>query len=245
MLIVNADDWGLRREVTDAIAACWQAGAITSASAMVGMADSERAFGLAAGNGLPLGLHLNLTAPLDGEGVSPAARRRQAELVAYFVRGRGRRYGFDPRIRGAVDLAVADQLLAYARASGALPARADGHQHIQTCPTVLACRSLGAVRILREAHGYTAAGFRLKATYRAAVNRCLRARFRSVPFVSLRDLHPALGGSGLDRLRALAGRGPLELMVHPAWEDEREVLLSAEWRRLLAELPTGTHQDLL
>ena len=243
MLIVNADDWGLRRDVTDPIAECWQAGGITTASAMVEMADSVRAFDLAASLGLPLGLHLNLTFPFDAAaGAEVGERQRRA--VDYFAGSRWRRYGFDPRARAMLDRAVADQLAAFAREAGAAPHHADGHQHIQTCPSVLSCRSLGAIAGLREAHALAAGRSRAKTTYRAAVNRAIRARFRSVPFFSLRDLHPALGGSGLDRLRELARRGPVEVMTHPAWEDERQVLLSEDWLRLLGELPTGTHDDV-
>lgn len=233
MLIVTADDWGLRPEVTDAIAACWRAGAVTRASAMVGMEDSERAFALAAAEGLPLGLHLNLTTPFTG--AAPAASgERQAAAVAYFARPR-RRLVFDPFARARLDACVADQLQAFAAAAGAPPRHADGHQHIQTCPTVLASAALGRVESLREAHAFVAGRrSRLKWAYRAATNAAIRRRFRSHPFVSLRDVHPALGGAGLGRLRELAGNGSVEVMTHPAWEDERELLLSAEWLELVA-----------
>jgi chitin disaccharide deacetylase len=245
MLIVNADDLGLRAEVTDAIAACWAAGAITSASAMVCMGDSERAFALAADLRLPLGLHLNLTTPFDATAVEAERRARQARAVAYFEGLPRRRLLFDPRARGLLDACVADQLDAFAAASGAAAAHADGHQHVQVCPTVLSTRSLGRVRSLRRAHGFVA-GRRSPArnAYRRLVNLGLRRRFRSALFVSLRDLHPALGGVGLERLAELAGDRDVEVMVHPAWEDEREVLLSAAWKRVLEELPTGSHADL-
>ena len=109
---------------------------------------------------------------------------------------------------------------------------------------MLSSRSLRTVATLREAHAPLAGGSRAKAHYRAAINRAIRSRFRSAPFFSLRDLHPALGGVGLERLRELVRRGPVEVMTHPAWEDERRVLLSEDWLRLLAELPTGTHDDV-
>jgi predicted glycoside hydrolase/deacetylase ChbG (UPF0249 family) len=242
VLVVNADDWGLRREVTDAIAECWKAEAITAASAMVGMADSGRAFELAAANGLPLGLHLNLTIALDGE-VAPEVRSRQRRVVSYFGRARARRYLLDPFARGAVDRACADQLLAFAAAAGAPPRHLDGHQHIQTCPTVFASPALGAAASLREAHALTARGSRLRDAYRAVLNRAIRARFDSMPLFSMRDLHPALAGVGLGVLEDLATRGNVELMVHPAWEDERQILLSEDWRRWLAALPHGAHGE--
>jgi chitin disaccharide deacetylase len=244
MLIVNADDWGLRPEVTDAIAECWAAGAVTCASAMVGMADSERAFELAAALELPLGLHLNLTTPFTAA-VDPEAARRQAGAVAYFAGPARRRLLLDPRARGRLDACVADQLDAFAAGRGAEAGHADGHQHVQVCPTVLTGGSLGRVRSLRCAHAFVAgAPSPAKDAYRRVVNFAVRRRFRSASFVSLRDLHPALGGVGLERLREWSRGEDLEVMVHPAWDDEREVLLSPGWKQLMAELPTGSHDDL-
>lgn len=245
MLIVNADDLGLRPEVTDAILECWRAGAITSASAMVHMEDSGRAFKSAAAEGLPLGLHLNLTTPFTAADTPPDRRRRQGGAVAYFEGPRRRQIVFDLRVRGPIDSCVADQLEAFAESGARVASHGDGHQHIQVCPTVLLSRSLSPLVTLRCAQSFPGARRSVaKRAYRGAVNLVVRRRFRSVPFLSLRDLHPALGGAGLDRLAAQAHLRDIEVMVHPAWEDERQVLLSTEWRQMLAGLPSGTHGDL-
>jgi len=246
VLIVNADDWGLRPEVTDAILECWRAGAITSASAMVHTEDSARGFALAESDGLPLGLHLNLTTSFTASDVPADRRRRQQRAVAYFAGPGRRRLLFDPRARGNIDSCVTDQLEAFAQAGARMARHADGHQHVQVCPTVLLAPSLGSLASLRRAQSFLS-GRRstFKRAYRGAVNLVLRRRFRSVRFVSLRDLHPDLGGAGLDRLADLARRDDVEVMVHPAWQEERQVLLSPGWLRLLASLPTGSHEDLL
>lgn len=245
MLIVNADDWGLRREVTDSILECWRAGAITSASAMVHMSDSGRAFELAAAAGIPLGLHINLTTAFTATDVPGSRRQRQRQAGEYFA-GRGRRYVFDPLARGLLDACVADQCSAFAESRGFPASHADGHQHVQVCPTVLSTRALGQIVSLRRAHGFLGRQpSRAKAMYRGAVNLLVRSRFRSVPFLSLRDLHPAFGGANrLAELRALAEAGVVEVMVHPAWEDEREVLLSTEWLEWLGGLKTGSSAEL-
>jgi predicted glycoside hydrolase/deacetylase ChbG (UPF0249 family) len=240
VLIVNADDWGLRGEITDAILECWRAGAVTSASAMVHMADSERAFGLAAEHSLPIGLHLNLTTPFTAAAVEPGRRRRHSEAVAYFAASPARRRLFDLRARRLLDACVADQLTAFAETRGSAAAHADGHQHVQVCPTVLSTPALGELASLRRAHRFVAGqGSPAKRAYRTAVNLVVRRRFRSVPFVSLRDLHPDLGGVGLDGIAGFARRADVEVMAHPHWEDERRALLSPEWRRMLAEVPSG------
>jgi chitin disaccharide deacetylase len=245
VLIVNADDWGLRPAVTDAILECWRAGALTSASAMVHMEDSSRAFELAAEAGLPLGLHCNLTTPFT-EADTPADRRmRQRRATAYFAAGTRRMLLFDPRVRGLFDACVADQLDAFAELSGRPAGHADGHQHVQVCPTVLFAPSLGRLTSLRRAQSFISGGSSpIKRAYRDMVNLIVRRRFRSARFLSLRDLHPALGGAGLERLPDLSRRSDIELMVHPAWDDEREILLSSAWRRTLASLTTGSHREL-
>ncbi|MFZ0042503.1 MAG: ChbG/HpnK family deacetylase, partial [Solirubrobacteraceae bacterium] len=55
LLIVNGDDWGASVTTTDAMLRCVEAGAVTSVSAMVHMADSHRAAELARGTDLPTG----------------------------------------------------------------------------------------------------------------------------------------------------------------------------------------------
>lgn len=245
MLIVNADDWGLRPEITDAILECWRAGAVTRASAMVHMADSGRAFGLAAAEDMPLGLHLNLTTPFTAADAPPNRRLRQKQAVAYFAGPRRRRLLFDPRARGLLDSCIGDQLDAFAESSGRAAAHADGHQHVQVCPTVVLAPSLGRLASLRRAQSFPAGRRSLvKGAYRGTVNLAVRRRFRSLRFVSLRDLHPDLGGIGLDRLPSLARRTDVEVMVHPAWDEERQVLLSEAWLQMLAGLPTGSHRNL-
>jgi chitin disaccharide deacetylase len=246
MLIVNADDWGLRPEVTDAILACWKAGAITSTSGMTQMIDSRRAAALAADARIPIGLHLNLTAPFTATEARAERRQLQRRACEYFGGGRYRRFAFDPRLRPLLDSCVSDQLEAFSEDYGTTPAHGDGHEHIQVCPTVLSTRSLGSLRSLREAHSFPPGRSSYpKRLHRAALNRLVRRRFKTTRFLSLRDLHPELGGSGLEReLGSAANGGDVELMVHPAWSDERRVLLSASWREALEGLELGSHADL-
>jgi predicted glycoside hydrolase/deacetylase ChbG (UPF0249 family) len=61
MVIINADDFGRSRLVTDRILSCYKQGSITSTSAMVFMEDSQRAVDLAKEYSIDVGLHLNFT----------------------------------------------------------------------------------------------------------------------------------------------------------------------------------------
>src|SRR2546430_16435757 len=65
MLIINADDWGRSVAETDAALRCYWGERITSVSAMVFMADSERAAELASANGVEGGFHLNFSEPFN------------------------------------------------------------------------------------------------------------------------------------------------------------------------------------
>src|SRR5207237_1102009 len=73
VLIVNADDWGRSVAETDSALRCYQAGRITSVSAMVFMGDSMRAAKLAKDHQLDdVELHLNFSEEHAGRYASSA-----------------------------------------------------------------------------------------------------------------------------------------------------------------------------
>jgi predicted glycoside hydrolase/deacetylase ChbG (UPF0249 family) len=245
-LMINADDWGASIATTDAIARCFDAGAVTAASAMAHMADSARAAALARERGLPVGLHLNLSQAFDSPDVPDGVRRRQAGVAARFGNMQLRRWLYDPSIRGEVDRAIADQLEEFERLYGAPPRRLDGHLHVHLCPNVLLSRALPHDVWLRPAR--TLAIRRpapVLGVLRRARERWLRSRFQvSDYFFSIDDIHPVLGGSGLDDALDLASDADVEVMTHPSREQELELLLSAPWLdalggRALAAFPSG------
>ncbi len=244
LLIVNADDWGLRSEITDAILEVHRAGRVTSATAMVHMEDTARAATLANDHGVALGLHLNLTFPYTGSGVPGGPQTRQARLARYFARPAAR-LAYDPRMRRIVNDCVQDQLDAFLSTYGRTPTHVDGHQHIHLCPTVALSTSLAQIPRARPAHTYRR-GERgpARLALRAAQNALLRHRFRTArAFLPLEDVHPDLGGRGLGRLDA-AARASLEVMTHPQRPAQRAALLGAMWGDALARYRTGTYAEL-
>src|SRR5690242_13644670 len=71
-LIVNADDFGLSRRISDAILFAHRSGIVTSSSIMANQPASEYALGLLRKEpSLGIGIHLNLTA---GRPVLPASQ---------------------------------------------------------------------------------------------------------------------------------------------------------------------------
>jgi predicted glycoside hydrolase/deacetylase ChbG (UPF0249 family) len=246
MLIVNADDWGYDQATTDAIADVYRAGRVTSATAMVNMQDSRRAAKLAGVSSIPLGLHLNLMEPYSDVLASPDVRHRQEWIVSRYRGGQLLRWMPSRGLFAHVCQCVDDQLEAFAQLYGVAPTHVDGHQHGHMSTAALWALARRGERVIRRS-------FTFRSTDKSAFNRVSRfmlngfisARFLSTErFHSIRDLHPRLGGHGLDVVISEAHRRDVEIMVHPGIADEHEILMSSEWGRLLAGAPLGSYRDL-
>jgi predicted glycoside hydrolase/deacetylase ChbG (UPF0249 family) len=236
VLIINADDMGASPSTTDPVAECFAAGVITSASAMVWMADSERAARIARERDLPVGLHLNFTLPFADPEVPDDVRARQLRLTAVF--GSDARADADAGDRGVdgalVAAALADQLQLFRELFGREPTHLDGHHHVHVNAAVLEHLPRGLP--IRPPLGAS--------PQRTFGQRWLLRRFRRPDTcLAFERVHPALGGEGLGVL-AQARRETLEVMVHPAQLHEREALLANDWRAALAELALGSYRDL-
>lgn len=151
LLVVNADDLGSDVHNTDAILTCFQAGAISSSTAMVFMADSERAAGLARSHDLPTGLHLNLTMRYTAPGAPTDARRRQSHVVDLFAQARQPHRAWRPAKR-LIGACVEDQLDEFRRLYGREPTHVDGHNHAHLSANVLLSRALPSGLQIGRAH---------------------------------------------------------------------------------------------
>jgi predicted glycoside hydrolase/deacetylase ChbG (UPF0249 family) len=246
LLIVNADDWGMDTDTTAAIAECLQAGAVTSVSAMVHMRDSAAAARLPVTDGLSAGLHINLTDPFTAADIDEAVRQRQARIAQYLSGPSWRRWGVSPTLFREVERAIADQLGEFKRLYGRDPSHFDGHEHIHQSLGVLAARTLPSGAKMRPSFTYLATEKSApNRAVRAFINRGLRVRFRAPRyFFSIRDMHPSLGGAGMEEKLALSSGSSVEVMCHPGWEDERAILLDETWRTLLAPRTLGSYEQL-
>jgi predicted glycoside hydrolase/deacetylase ChbG (UPF0249 family) len=245
LLIVNADDLGYDAETSDAILASFSVGAITSATAMVFMEDSERAAPLALHSGLPTGLHLNLLEPFSGDVASETVRADHEAVCRHFASG-ARRWFYDPRIREPLARTIRHQLEEFMRLYDRPPTHFDGHQHMHLSLNVLLepgpLAGLPARRSFSFARGQKSMPNR---AWRGATSALIRRRFGSTRrFHSIRDLAPELGGAGLEGALASARATSVEVMTHPGWGDEFELLRSDRWREALDGLPLGSYADL-
>lgn len=134
-LIVNADDLGQQAERDVAILRLHRLGAISSATLVVNGRGATDAATQAISQGLPLGLHLNLS---DG----PAVHGHSSLTVADGqLRGKsGLREALARDDIAAVDLdaEILAQLARFQTLTGQMPTHLDGHHHCHVAPAVAA-----------------------------------------------------------------------------------------------------------
>jgi len=233
-LIVNADDWGRDRETTDRTLDCILRGTVSSVSAMVFMADSERAAEVALRRGIDVGLHLNFTEPFSAPNCPARLVQRQRELAAYLRHYRFAMVVYHPGLSRSFKYVIATQLEEFSRLYGAAPGRLDGHHHTHLCANVLLGRLLPPGTIVRGNFsfqpGEKSFGNRL---YRKVVDRLLARRHRVADFFfSLPPLQPPCR---LHRIFSLARQFVVEVETHPIKTEEYRFLAEGEILRWVEE----------
>ena len=242
LLIVNADDLGGNAVATDRIIASFEAGLITSATAMMFMADSARAAGLARQVKLPVGLHLNLTQAYDSPEVSEVIAGHQQRVVRFMANRSRRRLGLAPHLLFSMRRVIADQLREFRALYGSEPTHLDGHNHAHLNPTALLC--LPAGRAVRPAFEYGRPVGHVLAP-RVLRDSMLARRHPTVDhFFPLPRIHPDLGGTGIERAFGLALSDSVEIMVHPDHDATFDILVGAAWKEMLSGYRLGTYRDL-
>lgn len=123
-ILVNADDYGIDRNRTEAIRECFRRGILSSTTLMVNMSYCDEAVRLARADGFAdkVGLHLNLT--------------RGVPLTKNFKLGSLNRFFLTKGMRDAVREEVSAQMEKY-KAYGLPMMHLDSHHHIHTYPSVL------------------------------------------------------------------------------------------------------------
>ncbi len=230
-LIVNADDWGRDRSTTDRTLDCARSGAVSSVSAMVFMADSERAADLARKHGVDAGLHLNLTEAFNSPACPPRLNGQLEKLARYLGGSRYARMIYHPGLAAAFEYVVQAQMEEYERLYGTPPRRVDGHQHMHLCANILRQGLLPAGAIARRNFTFEAGekDF-LNRLYRRRQDRRLAERHPLTDYFF--DLAPVEQRERLERIAALASRFNVELETHPAREAEYRFLMDGELARL-------------
>ena len=235
-LIINADDWGRDHETTDRTLECILRGTVSSVSAMVFMADSERAAEIALKRGIDAGLHLNFTTPFSAPNCPARLVQRQRELAAYLRRHRFAMVVFHPGLSRSFKYVIAAQLEEFSRLYGAAPGRLDGHHHMHLCANVLLGRLLPRGTIVRRNFSFQPGEKTFSnRLYRKVVDRMLARRHRLTDFFfSLEPLEPS---GRLRRIFSLARQFVVEVETHPVNPEEHRFLAGGEMSRWVGGCP--------
>jgi chitin disaccharide deacetylase len=243
MLIINADDWGRSQAETDAALACHRAGRITSVSAMVFMADSQRAAKIADSSEVDVGLHLNLSETFTGAAISESIRVQHGRVVRFLRSSKFALLAYNPFLTGAFRFACEVQLEEFRRLYGREPTHIDGHQHMHLCTNVLYSdvipRGQRVRRSFTFAPGQKSAANR---AYRALVDRRLGKCFRLTDHFFC--LSQSLAGNRIEHVAAVARSSNVELMTHPMREPEFQFLTGDGFLKIFSSVEIAPYSSL-
>ena len=243
MLIVNADDWGRSAAETDAALACFSHGRITSVTAMVFMADSERAAGIALQQGIPVGLHLNFTEPFTAPGTDGGLLTELRRLAKGLTRTRHSILAFNPLLRRSFCAVFQRQLDEFMRLYKKPPTHFDGHQHFHLCSNMLFAAPIPRGQRIRRTFSFTVGEKGLANwLYRRALDRWVVKRYRTTDYFF--SLSQRLNETRLAAVMQLARQANVELMTHPIVAAERNLLLGPEFELQLAAVVRKSYADL-
>ena len=137
MLIINADDWGKNKLTTERSLSCYKNGRITSGSAMMFMADSERASELALENNFNIGLHLNFNLKYDGNVKSLRLKEYHQSIASFLSKNKYFVLIYNPLLKRQFDYVYKAQYEEYWRLYNQVPPHIDGHQHLHLCMNMI------------------------------------------------------------------------------------------------------------
>jgi hypothetical protein len=226
-LIINADDWGRDRETTDRTLECVVRSAISSVSAMVFMADSERAAAMAQAQGIDAGLHLNLTTPFSSPDCPSQLLEQELRISRHLRRHRFSQAVFHPGLVGSFEYVASAQYEEFCRLYGAAPKRLDGHHHMHLCANMLIEGLVPPGMIVRRNFSFQPGEKGLiNRFYRQVVDRLLARRHRLTDFFfSLAPLEPP---GRLRRVFTLARQFVVEVGTHAIKPEEYRFLAGGE-----------------
>lgn len=243
MLIINADDYGKTRTVSDRILLCYKNERITSATAMMFMADSERAAQLALECGMDVGLHLNLSDRFTGGRRSARLDECHERVARYLTCGRFFQLIYNPFLSRDFEYTFKSQWDRFTELYHRAPAHIDGHRHKHLCLNVLLGRLIPEGLRVRPnfCFGPEEKGL-LNRLYRLAVDRHLRRKFICTDLFF--SISPFSDRERIRRIGALSQSFNVELMAHPESDAELAFLMSHEYPQLLGGIPRGNYSML-
>ncbi len=205
MLIINADDFGRSAAETDAALRCYRTARLTSVSAMVFMADSERAAELAKENKLDVGLHLNFAERFTGNRIPKTLGNYHDKIVRFLMRNRYSQLLYNPFLRREFSYSYEAQVEEFTRLFGKPPSHIDGHHHMHLCANLLLSNLIPAgMKIRRNFSFWPGEKSWFNRAYRALVDRWLARRYPLTDYFF--DLTQCIQEKKLDRVASFGQR---------------------------------------
>lgn len=222
-LMINGDDWGETVETTDKILDCVALGTVTSVSALVFMADSERAAELARERQIDAGLHMNFVSPNSGSSLPARLSDHLDRTSRYLLRNRFAPALFNPLLIGSFEYLMSRQLDEYRRIYGKDPLRVDGHHHMHLSANVLLQGLLPPRTVVRRNFCFEPRERSVwNRYYRSTVDYHVSRKHRLADFFfSMAPLQPK---SRLQKIYSLARGHVVEIETHPVHADEYHYL---------------------
>ena len=214
-LIINGDDFGGSSRINHAIIDSFRRNLISSATIMANMPGFEEACEMTHAIGINgrIGVHLTLT---EGYPLTDMIRRcpRLCDADGKFRGKSGNIWHLSPNETQAVERELAAQVDAVI-AKGINPTHFDSHQHVHTfwpiSAIVIRLAQAYCIRAIRLTRNCGLGLGSLKRLYKIILNKRLaRAGLAYTRFF----------GSALDAKSMIRLSGPLEIMVHPAFDKE-------------------------
>jgi predicted glycoside hydrolase/deacetylase ChbG (UPF0249 family) len=243
MLIINADDYGRNKVVTDNIVKCFMSGRVTSASAMVFMADSERAAELAKESGLETGLHLNFTLSFDATVNPKQVIESQGRIASFLKMGKYASLFYHPALRNDFEYVYAAQFNEYLRLYGQEPTHIDGHHHMHLCTNMLVSKLIPeGTKVRRSFSGLLSKRSIFNRGYRHIVDSLVEARYRSTDMFF--SITPPEDIERFQRIILLSQSRNVELMVHPERDEDMDLLMSDYFSGAIGQTKIGSYASL-
>lgn len=240
MLIINADDWGISASVTDSILACYKRGGITTASAMMFMADSERAAGLALGEGIEVGLHLNFSDEFTGGSRSSKLDEQQKRLSEFLIKNKYSLILYNPFLRKEFEFVYRVQYEEFVKLYRREPAHVNGHRHMHLCTNVLFDGLIHENSKVRKSFSFRPGEkSQINRWYRSLVDAWIKRRYACTDYFF--SIAPIEDSVRLRRIVKLAKCHNVELMVHPHKAEEYEYLMSWRYKKAIDSAILGTY----
>lgn len=243
MLIINADDWGKNSIATDRILLCYKNDRVTSVSAMVFMADSERAAEIALENNLNTGLHLNFSLGYNGNVQSSKLKDYQLTIASFLTKSKYSMIMYNPRLTKQFDFVYKAQWEEYIRLYHQQPEHINGHQHFHLCMNILFGKVIPkGQRLRRNFTFYNSEKFIANILYRNLVDHYLETNYICTRYFF--DICPYDRPERLEKVKNLSQLYDVELMVHPERDKEFSFLLSDVFQHFWGDIKKGTYSIL-